>query len=104
MRETILNCGGEIHFNSRISNIITKENKIQKIKINEEKEIECKNIILATGHSARDIYYLLDKIKVKLELKEIAIGVRVEHDQSFINNKQYHNQYNKKTYHLPHII
>ena len=40
MRETILNCGGEIHFNSRISNIITKENKIQKIKINEE--IECK--------------------------------------------------------------
>ena len=99
MRETILNCGGEIHFNSRISNIITKENKIQKIKINEEKEIECKNIILATGHSARDIYYLLDKIKVKLELKEIAIGVRVEHDQSFINNKQYHNQYNKK--HLP---
>ena len=95
MRETILNCGGEIHFNSRISNIITKENKIQKIKINEEKEIECKNIILATGHSARDIYYLLDKIKVKLELKEIAIGVRVEHDQSFINNKQYHNQYNK---------
>ena len=99
MRETILNCGGEIHFNSRISNIITKENKIQKIKINEKKEIECKNIILATGHSARDIYYLLDKIKVKLELKEIAIGVRVEHDQSFINNKQYHNQYNKK--HLP---
>ena len=51
------------------------------------------------SYRARDIYYLLDKIKVKLELKEIAIGVRVEHDQSFINNKQYHNQYNKK--HLP---
>ena len=42
---------------------------------------------------------MLDKIKVKLELKEIAIGVRVEHDQSFINHKQYHNKYNKK--HLP---
>ncbi len=95
IRQTIIKHGGEIHFNSKVDNLIIKENKICGIVVNKTKHIKCHNVILASGHSARDIYYMLNRNKIKLELKEIAVGVRVEHEQELINKIQYHNSYNK---------
>ncbi len=90
MRETILNCGGEIHFNSRVTGFIIKEKKILGVVVAEEKEFIADAVILATGHSARDIFYLLHKRNIKIEPKPFALGVRIEHPQSLINEIQYH--------------
>ncbi len=90
IRETILNSGGEIHFNSKVTDFIIKENKISGVIVNEQNEIPAEAVILATGHSARDIYYLLEKRKIKIEAKPFAMGVRVEHPQKLIDSIQYH--------------
>ncbi|KAF0152826.1 MAG: FAD dependent oxidoreductase [Ignavibacteria bacterium] len=92
IREIILNCGGEIHFDSRVTDFIQTGNKITGVVINNEKELLGESVILATGHSARDIYYLLDKHKIKLEAKPFAIGVRIEHPQTLIDEIQYHSK------------
>src|SRR3972149_7018117 len=81
MRETILNCGGEIYFNSRVTDSIIKEDKIAGVVTNNENEFSGGAVILATGHSARDIYYLLHKRNILIEQKAFAIGVRIEHPQ-----------------------
>ena len=91
MRETILNCGGEIHFNSRVTDFIIKDKKAIGVVAN-EKEYIGDAVILATGHSARDIYYLLHKHNIKIEPKPFAIGVRIEHPQELINEIQYHSK------------
>jgi uncharacterized FAD-dependent dehydrogenase len=90
IRETVLNCGGEIHFNSRVTDFNFKEGKIQGIVVNNDEEYSCNSIIIATGHSARDIPHLLHKKNVKLESKPFAMGVRIEHPQQLINEIQYH--------------
>jgi len=90
IRETIINSGGEIHFNSRVTDFILKEKKICGVIINDEKEFLGDSVILATGHSARDIFYLLHKKNIKIEPKPFALGVRIEHPQSLINEIQYH--------------
>lgn len=90
IRETILNCGGEIHFNSRVTDFILKEKKITGVVINNKKEFYGDAVILATGHSARDIYYLLHQKGIKIEPKPFALGVRIEHPQELINEIQYH--------------
>lgn len=90
MRTTILNCGGEIHFNSRVTDFIFKENKITGVKVNVTEEFFGDSVILATGHSARDIYYLLHNKKILIEPKPFSMGVRIEHPQSLINEIQYH--------------
>lgn len=92
IRETILKCGGEIHFESRVSDFVISNNKIIGVVINQEKELNGDSVILATGHSARDIYYLLDKNKIKLFTKLFAMGVRIEHPQSLIDEIQYHSK------------
>ncbi len=89
IREVILAKGGEIHFENKMTDVILKDNKIRGIIINDEKEVSVENLILATGHSARDIYYLLDKKKIKLEFKSFALGVRIEHKQELIDKIQY---------------
>ena len=89
MRATILKYGGEIHFNSNVTDIIIKEGKTLGVIVNDEKTVKSKAVILATGHSARDVYYLLEKKKIRLEAKPFALGVRVEHPQSIIDNIQY---------------
>jgi uncharacterized FAD-dependent dehydrogenase len=99
MRETILNCGGEIHFNSRVTDFIIKGNKIIGAITNEKNEYTGDAVILATGHSARDIYFLLHKHKIKIEPKPFAIGVRIEHPQELINEIQYHSK--EKNPYLP---
>jgi hypothetical protein len=90
IRETILNHGGEIHFESRVVDFIIKNHKIQAIQLKNELEMPVNAVILATGHSARDIYYLLDRKNIALQAKSFAMGVRVEHPQHIIDSIQYH--------------
>ncbi|OQY03440.1 MAG: FAD-binding protein [Bacteroidetes bacterium 4572_117] len=90
IRQTILNSGGEIHFDTKMTDFTIKNDKIQSIVTNKGDKIDVQAIILATGHSARDIYYLLDKKGIELEEKSFAMGVRVEHPQDLIDSIQYH--------------
>jgi uncharacterized FAD-dependent dehydrogenase len=90
IRETILKYGGEIHFESRVVDFIIIENKLQAIRLKNEIEMPVNAVILATGHSARDIYYLLHKKNIALKAKSFAMGVRVEHPQEIIDTIQYH--------------
>ncbi len=92
IRETIIRCGGEISFNSKLTGIKTAGGKVESIIVNDSEEIKTDSVILATGHSARDIYYLLDKNKISLEAKDFAMGVRIEHPQKLIDKIQYHSE------------
>jgi len=92
MRETILKNGGEIQFESKLIDINYTNDTIHSIIIEKDSttfEYNCSNIILATGHSARDIYQLLHDKKIAVEAKPFALGVRVEHPQEFIDSIQY---------------
>lgn len=89
MRNTILNAGGEIVFNSSLSGIVIKDNCIKSIIINADTYYDTSCLILACGHSARDIYRLLQKEKIHIEAKPFAVGLRVEHPQDLINRIQY---------------
>ncbi|WP_317899220.1 NAD(P)/FAD-dependent oxidoreductase [Aurantibacillus circumpalustris] len=93
MRETILRSGGEVLFNSKLVDFKTNDEKITSIQIKNEsveQDLIVQNVILATGHSARDIYELLNDKKLHLEAKPFALGVRVEHPQSLVDSIQYH--------------
>jgi hypothetical protein len=90
IRQTILDNGGEIHFNSRVDDFLLVDRKITGVKINTGQEIFGDAVILATGHSARDIYYLLNKKKIRIDPKPFAMGVRIEHPQALINEIRYH--------------
>lgn len=90
IRETILKYGGEIHFETRVIDFMVKSGKIKSIALQNGLEIPVNRVILATGHSARDIFYLLFKKKIALEAKSFAMGVRVEHPQHIIDSIQYH--------------
>ncbi len=89
IRETIIEKGGEFHFDSKLTDISISENKIVGIEINGSTKIPCEQLILATGHSARDVYELLFKKNIDIEFKPFALGVRVEHSQSLIDSIQY---------------
>lgn len=90
MRECILNSGGEIHFKTRVIDFGWKDQRIDFVKTNSGETFRANQIILATGHSARDIFELLQAHKVLLEPKPIAIGVRIEHPQALIDSIRYH--------------
>lgn len=90
MREAIIKYGGEVHFNSKLTDLIIENNTIEAIEINGKDWKKFENVILATGHSARDIFYLLYKKNIKIEAQGFAIGVRVEHPQQLIDYIQYH--------------
>lgn len=94
MRDCIREFGGEVHFNSKLTDLTIRNGKITGIEINSEKQIEIKALILATGHSARDIFELLHKNKVEIQAKPFALGVRVEHKQELIDKIQYHGRLN----------
>lgn len=89
IRETIQKYGGEVHFNARVVDLIIHEGKFQSAVLADGRIFEAKAVILATGHSARDIYYLLATKGIKIESKPFAIGVRVEHPQALIDEIQY---------------
>lgn len=89
MRETIIACGGEVHFNTRVTNIIIQDFEAVGVQCNNGNEYKGP-IILATGHSARDVYSMLKENAIKIEAKGIAVGVRLEHPQHTIDCIQYH--------------
>ena len=90
IRETILNYGGEIHFETRVTDFILKNKTIKAILTLDGKELIVDKVILATGHSARDIFSLLHKKHIAIEAKSFAMGVRAEHPQHIIDGIQYH--------------
>ena len=89
IRETIIKFGGEIHFNSRVIDFVISENKLKGIRLENMQELNVNSVILATGHSARDIYNLLHKKNISIKAKSFAMGVRVEHPQQIIDQIQY---------------
>ena len=90
VRETILKHGGEIHFETRVTDFVIKNNQLKAIKLQSGEELPVSRVILATGHSARDIFYLLHQKEIALQAKSFAMGVRVEHPQHIIDSIQYH--------------
>lgn len=88
IRNQILACGGEVHFNSRVTDLILNNNAIAGLRVNNEVHT-FKQVILATGHSARDVYEMLHRQKILIEPKPFALGVRVEHPQALIDQIQY---------------
>jgi len=92
IRQTIVRCGGEIYFESNVTDFLLNDKKITGVVVNNEKEITTDAVLLATGHSARDIFTLLHKKNILLEPKSFAMGVRIEHPQALINEMQYHSK------------
>ena len=90
IRKTITDNGGEIHFNSRVTDFILKDESLKGVVVNDKNEFFSDAVILAAGHSARDIYYLLNKHKIRIDPKPFAMGFRIEHPQPLINEIQYH--------------
>lgn len=90
IRETIQKAGGEVLFDSKLTDFLITNGKINGIVINQEQELLADHVILATGHSARDVYELLNKKNILIEAKPFALGVRIEHSQQIIDNAQYH--------------
>lgn len=89
MRHKIIEFGGEVRFENKVTDFIIKGNEVHGVIVNNDIAIEAKKVILATGHSARDIFELLDKKQVLIEAKPFALGVRAEHPQTLIDSIQY---------------
>ena len=97
MRNTILECGGEVHFETRMDALIIEEDEIKGIETHTGQTI-LGPVILATGHSARDVYRWLAANQVEIEAKGIAVGVRLEHPSELIDQIQYHNRNGRGKY------
>ncbi len=91
IRQTIINCGGEVHFRTRVERLIIEDGAIRGVETSNGEKIMGNAVILATGHSARDVYRSLANDGVKMEAKGLAVGVRLEHPQRLIDQIQYHN-------------
>ncbi|WP_139959536.1 NAD(P)/FAD-dependent oxidoreductase [Flavicella sediminum] len=89
MRETIIAHGGEVHFEAKVTDLLIKNNSIDGVALKDGSTIHASKLILATGHSARDIFELLHKKNILIEAKPFALGVRVEHPQTLIDQIQY---------------
>lgn len=90
IRETILHYGGEIYFGKKLTGFEIKGNKIMQLILHSGEKVDVQSMILATGHSASDIFELLQHHQIGIEAKPFALGVRIEHPQSLINTLQYH--------------
>ena len=91
MREQIENSGGAVHFEQKVTDILVKNNKVSGVATAAGQIYNAEQIILATGHSARDIFRLLAQKNILISAKPFALGVRIEHPQSLIDSAQYHN-------------
>ena len=89
MRNTIISCGGEVHFQTKMTQLILKEDTVVGCVADKEYKGP---VILATGHSARDVYKYLSEARIELEAKGIAVGVRLEHPSQLIDQIQYHSK------------
>ncbi|MBX2894251.1 MAG: FAD-binding protein [Cyclobacteriaceae bacterium] len=90
LREKIIACGGEVHFNAKVTDFVLHAGEVQGVVLQTGEKIKGESVVLATGHSARDIYELLNRKKILIEAKPFALGVRVEHQQNLIDKIQYH--------------
>ena len=97
MRNTIISCGGEVHFETRMDALIIEKDEVKGIETNTGKTL-LGPVILATGHSARDVYRWLAANQVEIEAKGIAVGVRLEHPAELIDQIQYHNRNGRGKY------
>ncbi len=111
MRNTILRCGGEVHFQTKMTRLILEGNKVVGVEAEVRQDTSLSSllsplsskeflgpVILATGHSARDVYRYLAEAKIELEAKGIAIGVRLEHPSALIDQIQYHSRQGRGKY------
>ncbi|TVQ68386.1 MAG: FAD-binding protein, partial [Balneolaceae bacterium] len=89
MRECIRAHGGEIHFESRVADFLLEGDRIRGVRLRDGDVFRSDRVILAAGHSARDLFRLLHRLGIAIELKPLAIGVRVEHEQQLIDRIQY---------------
>ncbi|WP_010522902.1 NAD(P)/FAD-dependent oxidoreductase [Aquimarina agarivorans] len=89
MREKIIEQGGEVLFNKKVVDLIIRNEEIDGVTLHDGSKIHARKVILATGHSARDMFELLHKKEILIEAKPFALGVRVEHSQQFIDQIQY---------------
>lgn len=106
MREDIITMGGSVHFCKKLTDLRIKNHKISEVCIDGE-WIRCKALVLAVGHSARDTFLLLNQHQIAMEAKSFAVGVRIEHPQSFIDVSQYkesvgHPKLGRASYRLTH--
>jgi len=92
IRATILSCNGEFHFEKKVTDFIIHDHIISGVVVNDEEEFLGDAVILATGHSARDIYEIFRKRELAIEAKPFAMGVRIEHPQVLIDSIQYHSK------------
>ena len=90
IRQTILDNGGEVRFESTVTDLILRNERVSGVVVNEAIDIPADAVILATGHSARDTYRMLEAARIALEPKGFAMGVRVEHPQALIDRIRYH--------------
>lgn len=91
IRQTIIMSGGEVRFRTRVDRLIIEDGTVKGVIIEDGEEIIGNAVILATGHSARDVYRSLARDGVRMEAKGLAVGVRLEHPQKLIDSIQYHN-------------
>lgn len=98
MRKRIIGCGGEVHFQTRMTRLIVQDQSVVGVEAvsrdenGQETEHEFRGpVVLATGHSARDVYHYLSSARIEMEAKDIAVGVRLEHPSALIDQIQYHN-------------
>ena len=102
MRETIIRCGGEVHFQTKMTRLIIDGDAVVGVEavnlLNGAEETYRGPVILATGHSARDVYRYLAEAKVEIEAKGIAVGVRLEHPSHLIDQIQYHSKQGRGKY------
>ena len=89
MRNKIIEMGGEFYFETCLTDIHTKENCLYEIEVNHNRTVLCENLILAIGHSARDTFQMLLDHKLRMSPKPFAVGIRIQHLQSMINESQY---------------
>lgn len=99
IRKTITDLGGEINFNSAVTGLIIKNSKVAGVIINNSEERLASSAILSAGHSARDIFYLLNRMSIRIEAKPFAMGMRIEHPQELIDEIRYRQK--PRSMHLP---
>lgn len=93
IREEIIALGGQVHFLSKMTDILMDGDKVTGVVINGEKTVPCEVLVLALGHSARDTFYVIHEKGLEMSQKAFAIGVRIEHPQELINHSQYGEEY-----------
>ncbi len=93
MRNKIIKMGGEFKYNSLLTNLIIKDNTIKQIEVNNSELINCDDLIIAIGHSARDTFKMLHEKGINMVSKPFAVGVRIQHLQEMINFNQYGKNY-----------